>query len=116
VPKSSSVESCRKLNILAFCMHCCTLYRVDKEVPTFLALPRNFSMSNPCFLRRCFECQARDQLVLINFHRSVGIKVNLSLFLFVKYNKYQNSCHLACMFSSSSIMSVFLRINSVDGW
>ena len=56
--------SCRKSSC---CMR--VLYRVEKEVPTFLSLPRNFSMSNPCFLRQCFECQAPDQLVVIKFHR-----------------------------------------------
>ena len=71
----SNMTDAERLNSSVFCVH--VLYRVDKEVPTFLRLPRNFSMSNPCFLRRCFVCEAPDQLVLINFHRSVGIDSSL---------------------------------------
>jgi len=59
------------------------LCRVDKEVPTFLALPTNFSMSYPCFLRRCFQCQAANQHVLINFGRSVGISIAVYQLLFM---------------------------------
>ena len=97
----TSYTKCKKDNMLFNMVFvCCT--GLTRKFQLFLHCPKISQMSNPCFLRCCFQCQAPDQLVLINFHRLVNVNVDQPCFCLLK-------CLVTCMLT----VSFAIRINPV---